>query len=98
MLWFSIQLLIGYVHNYLELWDALTWKPIAYYGAYKEEGMEDILASSWSSGGNQFVTTHNDGAIAFWSIDNYSQPLKIKRPYGKTSCTQHYVHMVQRTS
>lgn len=81
------QLLIGYVHNYLELWDALTWKPIAYYGAYKEEGMEDILSSTWSSEGSQFVTAHNDGSIAFWSVDNYSSPMKIKKPYGKTvSC------------
>lgn len=79
----SLQLLIGYVHNYLELWDALTWKPVAYYGCFKEDGIEDMLSSAWHSDGAQFVTTHNGGLIAFWSIDNHSQPLKVMKPYGK---------------
>lgn len=75
-------MLIGYVHNYFELWDALSWKPISYYGCYKEDGVEDMLSSSWHSGGNQFVTAHSDGSILFWSVDNHSQPLKVQKPYG----------------
>ena len=31
----SFQLLIGYEHNYLELWDALAWKPLSIFGPMK---------------------------------------------------------------
>ena len=87
------------MHNYLELWDALTWKPIAYYGAYKEEGIGDILSSTWHSDGNQFVTVHDGGSIAFWNLDNNSCPYKVQKPYGNTLyvCVCMYVCMYVRT-
>ena len=56
---------------------------MAYYGCFKEDGIEDMLSSAWHSDGIQFVTTHSDGTIAFWSIDNQTQPVKIKKPYGR---------------
>ena len=34
----SHQLLIGYEHNYLELWDALSWKPLSIFGPMKVTG------------------------------------------------------------
>lgn len=78
-----IQLLIGYVHNYLELWDALTWRPITFYGCYKEDGVEDMMSVTWHPAGNQFVSAHSDGSLAFWNVDKYSQPVKVQKPYGK---------------
>ena len=41
-----------------------------------------MLINAKKTDGTQFVTTHSDGSIAFWSIDNCSQPVKIKKPYG----------------
>ena len=73
------------VHNYLELWDALSWKPISYYGAYKGEDVEDILSATWQSAGSQFVTAHNNGAIAFWAVENTASPLKVQKPYGNNA-------------
>ena len=30
----SVQLLVGYERNYLELWDAVTWKPLKIFGPF----------------------------------------------------------------
>ena len=77
------QLLIGYEHNYLELWDALTWKPIAIYGPIKgEEEMGDILATCWHSSGTQFLTSHQTGEISFWNLSEKERPFMIKRLHG----------------
>ena len=83
------QLLIAYEHNYLELWDALTWKPKAIFGPFKEEdNLGPLLTSCWHSGGTQFLTTHQSGAIAFWSLDNTTKPVNITRFHGEPLCTQ----------
>ena len=77
------QLLIGYDHNYLELWDALTWKPISIYGPIKgEEEMGDILATCWHSSGTQFLTSHQTGEISFWNLSEKERPFMIKRLHG----------------
>ena len=41
------QLLIGYEHSYLELWDGLTWKPISVFGPFKVERNCRCLVSAW---------------------------------------------------
>ena len=48
----SHQLLIGYEHNYLELWDALSWKPLSIFGPMKvigayENSCNDIILLLW---------------------------------------------------
>lgn len=79
----SRQLLIGYEHNYLELWDALTWKPISIYGPIKED-MGDILATTWHSSGTQFLTSHQTGEISFWNLSEKDRPFMIRRLYGES--------------
>ena len=66
----------------MELWDALSWKPIKYFGVYKEEGAGDLLAVGWHAGGTGFVTTHAEGVLLFWDSDQ-SQPLKAVKPHGR---------------
>lgn len=66
----------------MELWDALTWKPIKYFGVHKDEEIGDLLAVSWHSEGTQFVTTHKEGSFMFWDVGGQSKPLRITKPHG----------------
>jgi WD40 repeat protein len=77
------QLLIAYEHNYLELWDALTWKPKAIFGPFKEDDLGDLLTCCWHTTGTQFLTTHHSGAISLWSLDNQAKPINVTRFHGK---------------
>ena len=56
---------------------------MAYYGVYKDEGLDDIITSCWHPEGKQFVTTHTDGTIAMWSVDNHERPVKMRKPFGE---------------
>ncbi len=67
----------------MELWDALSWKPIKYFGAYKSDEIGNLLATSWHSEGTQFVTTHGDGSFLFWNVADPLQPFKTMKPHGK---------------
>ena len=87
------QLLIAYEHNYLELWDALTWKPKAIFGPFKEDNLGDLLTSCWHTAGTQFLTTHHSGAIALWSLDNQAKPINVTKFHGESSC----VHVQDRS-
>lgn len=92
------QLLIGYEHNYLELWDALTWKPIAIYGPLKGDETGDILATCWHSSGTRFLTSHQTGEINFWNLSERERPYMVKRLHGGWSIsvamvTVHALHV-----
>ena len=87
------QLLIAYEHNYLELWDALTWKPQSIFGPFNEDGIGDLLTSCWHSGGSQFLTTHQSGAIAFWNPDEPARPVKVTHLHGESACLHMYMCM-----
>lgn len=67
----------------MELWNALTWKPITLFGPFKENDVGDLLTMCWHSSGEQFITTHKDGTIAFWNLNETSKPFKLQRVHGK---------------
>ncbi|KAL5473173.1 hypothetical protein EMCRGX_G027621 [Ephydatia muelleri] len=74
------ELLIGYEHNYLELWDAVSWKPLKILGPFLEE-VGDLKSACWHSDGLQFVTGHADGSTCVWSVDNAARPTQVKKFY-----------------
>lgn len=47
---FVYQLLIGYEHNYLEIWDSMTWKPLSIYGPMKASVPSILVVYSWIPG------------------------------------------------
>ncbi|CAI8051354.1 LLGL scribble cell polarity complex component 2 [Geodia barretti] len=71
------QLLIGYEHGYFELWDALTWKPLLILGPFRDSG--DTLAVAWNGDGERFVSSHQDGTIAYWNLDSPEGPVSTRR-------------------
>ena len=112
----SLQLLIGYEHNYLELWDALAWKPLSIFGPMKvtfpplpslppfpslfsypslpplpppplppsqTDDIGELQSVCWHSNGQQFVTSHRNGSIAFWNVGETSAPTMLKTLHGQ---------------
>jgi lethal(2) giant larvae protein len=71
------QLLIGYEHGYFELWDSLTWKPLLILGPFRDSG--DILAVAWNGDGERFVSSHQDGTIAYWNLDSPEGPVSTRK-------------------
>jgi len=82
------QLLIGYEHNYLELWDALSWKPLSIFGPMKKDDAGDLRSVCWHSNGQQFVTSHQDGSIAFWNVGEPSAPGLLKKLHQGERCQE----------
>ena len=53
-----------------------------YFGVNSDEEIGNLLATSWHSGGTQFVTTHEEGYFLFYDINCESKPFRISRPHG----------------
>lgn len=71
------QLLIAYEHGYFELWNALTWKPKLILGLFRDSG--GTLAVAWNADGNRFVSSHQDGTIAYWNLDSPDAPVSTRK-------------------
>ncbi len=42
----------------------------------------DILDLSWHSSGQRFVTSHRNGSVAHWNVDQPAQPYLVKQLHG----------------
>jgi lethal(2) giant larvae protein len=87
---FPKQLLIGYEHNYFELWDAMTWKPLSIFGPLKDAG--DLKDLCWHANGHQFLTCHSNGQLFMWNSQSPDSPPILKTIYDDTNL--HQIHSV----
>lgn len=76
------RLLIGYNRGQLILWNLETEKLEKFYSSGQQ--LESIC---WSSDGQEFISSHNDGSYIVWSInDNIQSSQQAKILYGPFPC------------
>ena len=59
------------------------WKPKLIIGPFRDCG--DTLAVAWNADGQRFVSSHQDGTIAYWNLDSPDGPVSTRRLHGMKS-------------
>ncbi|CAH0389310.1 unnamed protein product [Bemisia tabaci] len=74
------KLLIGFETGQLVLWDLCLKK-----AEHRWQTPEPLTSISWHYDGKQFVCSHTDGSLTYWSTRYLDKPNSINLPHAKTN-------------